>query len=226
MQRPESLHRGRSPRSASLQSFFCWQNAEERFPQSHGGALAAIVLLGLVPIIAQLGGVSIYRVRVTVLSSTGTPVEDAKVWSSIGGEAKRVAGGWQFDIPAALRPVDGKLTVWASIDSSFLKGSEETQLAADHNPTVTIQLTQDKTATVSGRVIERHGMMGIVGARVNVEGYESEGVISQAGGSFVLPAHAAVGQSVVLHAEADDYNGVTQWHPAGDEPATIILDRR
>jgi hypothetical protein len=60
------------------------------------GSIVAIVLLGLVPILAQLRSLAIYRVRVTVIGPQGTPVEDAKVWSSIGGEPKKVAGGWQF----------------------------------------------------------------------------------------------------------------------------------
>jgi hypothetical protein len=35
---------------------------------------------------------AIYRVRVTVLDPAQVPVEDAKVWSSMGGEPKKVAG--------------------------------------------------------------------------------------------------------------------------------------
>ena len=42
----------------------------------------------------------------------------------------------------------------------------------------------------------------------------------------MLPAHAASMQNVLLHAEADGYAGVTQWHMAGDQPATIVLDRK
>jgi hypothetical protein len=87
---------------------------------------------------------AIYRVRVTVVGPQGTPVDDAKVWSSMGGEPKKVAGGWQFDIPAASRPANGKLTVWASLDAAFLKGSQEVQLDADHNPAVSIPLGTDQ----------------------------------------------------------------------------------
>src|ERR1700682_5885774 len=85
-----------------------------KVPPAIWAAIAAILLLGIVPIIAQLGSVAIYHVRVTVVGPEGTPVEDAKVWSSMGGEPKKVAGGWQFDIPSAARPADGKLTVWAT----------------------------------------------------------------------------------------------------------------
>lgn len=53
---------------------------------------------------------AIYRVRVTVIDPQRVPVEDAKVWSTVGGEPKKVAGGWQFDIPGASLPGDGKVT--------------------------------------------------------------------------------------------------------------------
>ena len=189
-------------------------------------AIVAIVLLGLVPIIiAQLGSPAIYRVRVTVVGPQGTPVDDAKVWSSMGGESKKVAGGWQFDIPAAARPADGALTIWASLESAYLKGSQEVRLADDRNPGVTVRLDSDKTATVRGLVMDRRGR-AIVGARVSVTGYQSEATVTQAGGDFMLPSHAATTQNVLLHAEANGYAGVTQWHMAGDQPATIVLDRR
>jgi len=186
-------------------------------------AIDAIVVLGLVAII--IAQPAIYRVRVTVIGPQGTPVEDAKVWSSMGGEPKKVAGGWQFDIPAATRPADGNLTIWASLDAAYLKGSQEVRLAGDRNPAVTIRLDSDKTATVRGLVMDRRGR-GVAGARVSVAGYASEAVVTQAGGSFVLPAHAARSQNVLLHAEADGYAGVTQWHIAGEQPATIVLDRK
>ena len=188
-------------------------------------AITAIVLLALVTIIALLSSLAIYRVRVTVVGPQGTPVEDAKVWSSLGGEAKKVAGGWQLDIPAAARSADRKMTIWASLDVAYLKGSQEVQLADDLNPAVTIRLISDKTATVRGLVIDRQGR-AVADARVSVAGYESEGAITQAGGNFVLPAHAADGQNVLLHAEANGYAGVTQNHMAGDRPATIVLDRK
>jgi hypothetical protein len=187
------------------------------------GAVAAIVLLGLVPMLAQLSGGAIYRVRVIVVGSEGTPIEEAKVWSSMGGEPKKVSGGWQLDIPAASRPADGKLTVWASLDTAYLKGSQEVALDNDRNPAVTIRLSGDKTATVRGIVLDGD-QRSIVGARVSVAGYESEAVVTGEGGGFVLPAHAALAQNVLLHAEANGHEGVTQWHRAGDQPATIVLD--
>ena len=69
------------------------------------GSLVAITLLGITPIAGSLyvqtyddTRGSLYRVRVVVLDIAQTPIEQAQVWSSIGGEPKRVAGGWEFDI--------------------------------------------------------------------------------------------------------------------------------
>src|SRR4051812_36262641 len=103
------------------------------------------------------------------------------------------------------------LTVSASLDTAYLKGSEEVRLAGDSNPAVTIRLDRDKIATVRGVVLDRRGR-SVAGARVSVAGYQDEAVVTQAGGNFVLPAHAAPTQKVLLRAEADGYGGSTQWH--------------
>lgn len=205
-----------------------------KIPAIAWACIAAIVILGLTPILAsvyvQRAGIAdqaaaIYRVRVTVLHPRQTPVDDAKVWSSAGGEPKKVAGGWQFDIPAASKPADGKLAVYASVASAFLTGKHDLQLADDRNPSITIQLARDTSATVRGIVVDGAGD-AIAGARVSVVGYESEAVVTQAGGNFLLPAHAASGQQVQLHTEKAGYAAATQFHPAGDEPATLVLDRK
>lgn len=202
-----------------------------KVPAIAWACIVAIVLVGLAPILASVYIEKarlpdpIYRVRVTVLDPQRVPVDDAKVWSSMGGEVKKVAGGWQFDIPAASKPADGKLTVYTAVPSAFLTGSQELQLADDRNPAVAVQLAKDASATVRGIVVDGSGQ-AIAGARVSVVGYESEAVVTQAGGNFLLPAHAASGQQVQLHAERAGYAAATQWHPAGDEPATLVLDRK
>jgi hypothetical protein len=168
----------------------------------------------------------IYRVRVTVIDPQRRPVEDAKVWSTIGGEPKKVAGGWQFDIPAASIPVNGKVTFFASKENSFLDGERDLQLDSDASPAVTIEVAKKvKEVVVRGIVVdEANNAIGEV--RVSVVGHESEAVITQPNGGFVLPAHAAVGQQILLHAEKPGYKAVNQYHPAGEEPVTIILERR
>lgn len=168
---------------------------------------------------------AIYRLRVTVVDPQGIPVEDARVWSSIGGEPKKVAGGWQFDIPAASKPKDGKLTIFASKKNAFLAGQKELQLGNDSNPAVTVTLGHDTSATVRGNVLNVSDE-AIIGATVSILGYGQEAVKTGEGGSFVLAAHAADGQQVQLHVEMAGFKPVNQWHPAGGVPAVIYLDRR
>lgn len=166
----------------------------------------------------------IYRVRITVVDPRQIPVEDAEVWSSVGGEPKRVAGGWQFDIPAASRPADGRLTIYAAKKPAFLSGQVDVQLGKDPNPAITIQLKKDTSAFVRGIVLDDSGH-SISGARVSVAGYDKEALATDKDGNFNLPVHASKDQQVLLHVEKKGYQPTSQWHPAGDEPVTIILER-
>ncbi|MEK7409033.1 MAG: carboxypeptidase-like regulatory domain-containing protein [Acidobacteriota bacterium] len=193
-----------------------------KVPRIWWGAFAAITVLAIVP--PLLVKDPIYRVRVTVLDLNQVPVDDARVWSSIGGEAKKVAGGWQFDVPAATKPANGRLTLYASVPSAFLAGRRDLQLE-DRNPSIVIQLAKDTTAKIRGIVVDQSGK-AIVGARVSVIGYESEVVLTAEGGNFSLAAHAADGQQVQLHAEKAGHRPANEWRPAGDHPITIVLQRK
>lgn len=194
---------------------------------------AVIVLLVAIPVLAWVytqtvtetnRTSAVYRVRVTVIDPQDVPVEDAKVWSSFGGEAKKVAGGWQFDIPSASKPQDGQLSIFALRESDSLTGQTNVVLGNDYNPAVTIRLKHDDSAKVRGQVVDDNDR-AIVGARVFVIGYEPNVVITKEGGNFELPAHAAVGQMVTLHAEKSGYDAVTQLHPAGNHPAKLVLEK-
>lgn len=201
-----------------------------------GGIVAAVIAVVGGIIVAIINGwfssakpqtppaAGIYRVRATVLDLQGIPTEEAKVWSTMGGELMKVAGGWQAEIPAAKRPVDGKLTIFASRESAFLTGKADLTLNDDYNPTVTVNLVRDVSAKVRGQVVDGKNR-GVAGARVFITGYDGEAMVTKEGGNFELPAHAAVDQQVLLHAEKAGYRAVSQWHPAGDYPATLVLER-
>jgi hypothetical protein len=165
-----------------------------------------------------------YRVRVIVVDAHQTPVSDAKVWSSIGGEPMKVEGGWLFVIAKDTKPLDGKVTFYASKDAAFLKGQAPLQLGDDHNPSVTVPLANDRSAKVIG-IVEDDKQTAIAGATVSVIGYDSEAQVTKASGSFSLPAHATDGQQVQVHAEKAGYRGATLWCAAGDSPCTILLQR-
>jgi hypothetical protein len=166
----------------------------------------------------------IYRVRATVISPQGVPVENAYVWSLVGGEAKRVAGGWEFNIPAAIKPQDGKVTLVAEQKDAYLKGQTELTLDKDFNPTVIIRLARDTSATVHGQVTDSKGR-AVAGAQVFIPGHESEKVITKEGGNFALPAHAAVDQPVQVVAEKAGVGNARLWHPAGNTPVQLVLQR-
>ena len=165
-----------------------------------------------------------YRVRVIVVDNHNTPVSDAKVWSSVGGEPMRVEGGWLFVVAKDTRPLDGKVTFYASKDAAFLKGQAPLQLGDDHNPSVTVTLANERSAKVIG-IVEDESQSAIIDATVSVIGYDSEAVVTKSSGSFSLPAHAADGQQVQLHAEKAGYRSANQWCPAGDSPCSIELPR-
>ena len=55
----------------------------------------------------------VYRIRVMVLSSGGTVVDDAELVSSVGGDFRRGVGISELVVPASLRPADGKVILCA-----------------------------------------------------------------------------------------------------------------
>jgi hypothetical protein len=168
---------------------------------------------------------SLYRVRVTLIGSDQVPTDEAKVWSSIGGEPKRVSAGWEFDIPAAVRPVDGKLAIFAAVPNAGLLGNAEIVLADDYNPAVIIRLQNRAPASIRGRVIDDSGN-GIGAVRVKAVGYGTGIVTTGNDGEFVLQTRAPEGQQVLLTAEKEGYITISQYHPAGNEPAAMILSRK
>jgi len=168
---------------------------------------------------------TIYRVRITVLNDQKLPIEYARVWSSIGGEPMKVAGGWHFEIPAAKRPQDGRLTIFASQENAhYWRGAHELQLNNDYNPAIVIQLELDTSAKVRGQVVDSRGR-AVIGARVSVVGYEADAVITKEGGNFELPARAASGQDVRLHAEKRGYGVADLYQRVSDDPVILQLKR-
>lgn len=183
--------------------------------------IGALVALALVPTFVTSRDV--YRLRVTVVDPKSVPLEDATVWLSVGGEPKKVAGGWQFDIPMSTVPADRKVVVYAAVKSAFLSGQQPMDLGSDYNPGVIVKVEPPVSARIRGVVVDGSGR-GLAGVRVSVAGRDGDAVVTSGGGGFDLPAHAADGQQVYLHAEKDGYWGANLWHPAGTMPARIELE--
>jgi hypothetical protein len=197
---------------------------ERSWLKASGGLGTFALMLFLWPRIVPAQGPEIYRLRVTVLSPQGQPVEEAEVRSSVGGERKTVAGGSELDIPIGILPADRKVTVYADKPSAFLHGHREVTLDKDFQLAVTVELRPDLSARVSGSVQDGEGH-GLAGARVYVAEHETEAAVTGPGGAFDLSAHAAPKQQVSLHGEKKGFRPVDQLHPAG-EPVTLVLDRQ
>jgi hypothetical protein len=191
------------------------------------GAFVVIVILGVVPILAPayLNSRGVFRVRVNVVDDRNMPVEDAKVTSSLGGEPKKVAGGWEFDIPAQTKPVDGKLTIYAVQQNAFLTGHKDLILSTDFSPAITVPMSRDNSAQVKGIVVDGHSQP-IDGVVVGVFGFDAEAVKTGPTGTFTLLAHAADGQQVEVYAQKLKIGSTTQWCQAGNSPVTIVLNSR
>lgn len=190
--------------------------------------VTAIVIIALASIISPLymNSYSIYRVRVVVLDDRQMPTNDAKVTCSIGGEVKKVEGGWECDIPSKTKPFDGKMQAYATVPDAFLSGHAELELKDDYSPVATIQLGKDTSARIMGIVVDESNNP-LESARVGVVGYDAEGVATKTGGNFSLPAHKADGQQVQIFAFKEGYlAGPPEWHQAGDHPVTLVLRRQ
>lgn len=196
----------------------------------------AICFLGGLPILAnaylekqrmdfeaQKTKQGVYRVRVTVLDPDGNPVNGATLHTTASNETTVTSLGTALvTIPRVTMPTDGKIIIFADLESAFLHGRADLVLAADFNPSITIPLTNPKDATVTGLVEDDNGR-AIRGAAVSVLGGGS-GETSSSGG-FTLRTNTASGQMVQLHAEKAGYRAADQEHPAGGFPVTIVLTK-
>jgi hypothetical protein len=188
-----------------------------------------ICILGLVPILADAwlkskpaaGPPDVYRLRVIVLDPQHTPVTGAILrTAALNDTATDSQGVAELTLPRATLAAGGKITVYADLEAAGLHASKDIQLAADPNPTETIELKSVRDAVVSGLVEDDHSS-AISGATVSILGGETG--LTGTDGTFSLKANAAIGQDVRLHAEKAGYQPVDQDHPAGRGEATIVL---
>lgn len=187
-----------------------------------------ICILGLTPILADAwlkskpsGPPDVYRLRVIVLDPQHTPVTGATLRTvDLNDTATNDKGIAELTIPRATLSADRKVTIYADLDSVGLHASKDIQLAADPNPSVTIELKAVRDTVISGLVEDDHSRV-IGGATVSILGGET--ALTGPDGAFTLKANAATGQDVRLHAEKTGYQPVDQDHPAGRGDATIVL---
>ena len=190
--------------------------------------IIAFFTLGALPTLAntwlkheQIKTFSVYNVRTLVLNPEGNPVSGASLRTTAQSVALTGPDGTaEVEVYKATMPADGKVTIFADMESEFLHGHSEIQLDKDPNPSLTIKLAAQGNATVSG-LVEDERRHAVPDASVSVLGGESGR--TQADGMFSLKTNASVGQEVRIHVEKAGYDAVDQEHPAGREPVTIML---
>jgi hypothetical protein len=194
-------------------------------------ALAVIIcILGLAPTVANAylshlaaQALTVYRVRTLVLDPEHVPVSGATLRTTASNETTQTFQGVGIvAVYRATMPADGKVSIYADLDSAFLHGHTDVQLANDPNPSMTIELKANGNATVSGLVEDNAGH-SVPGATVTALGGESG--VTTPNGTFSVKTNAAAGQQVRLHVEKDGYRAVDQDHPAGREPVTIVIEK-
>src|SRR5260370_33754432 len=127
--------------------YYVWSKAKGRDPRFPRLTVVSFIVLALIGASFSLanryiGGqqTAVYRIRALLVTPEGIPVDDAKLWSTVGGESKRVPGGYEIDVPKASIPADRKVTLLAEHEASFLAGKTEILLASDLNPVVLLRL--------------------------------------------------------------------------------------
>ena len=146
----------------------------------------------------------IYNVRVIVMGTNGTPVSDAHVWCSLGGETKKIDGGWEIAIPRdpSAKKQEGK--IWAEAAAQGLRGESVLTLGEGPVRPITLELKRAGELFVRGTVYDPNGYAA-GNAIVSVEGYGEEAKPTEVNGAFALPTHAEQGQPITLHAEKPPY---------------------
>lgn len=162
-----------------------------------------------------------YRVRVIVLGADGSPINDAHVFSSLGGEPLKVEGGWMFIIPDS-DLANRELTIYAEVKDSFEKGNQSLRLGKERNPTMTVQISSESTARLRG-IVEDANRTAIASAQISIIGYEGERMLTGPAGGFELPAHSSANQQVQVHVEKTGYHSANIWCPAGEAPCEVVL---
>lgn len=64
------------------------------------------------------------------------------------------------------------------------------------------------------------------GVRVNVKGDASEATNTDSARAFALLAHAVADEQIRLHVESEGFQAKDQYHRAGINPPSIVLERQ
>lgn len=193
--------------------------------------LVAVVIVGLVPFVASwyidyqnVQRKGIYRVRVTVLSPSGVPAENVRVWSTLDAVPKKVDGGWELDVPSGANTAIGALEIYSRDNDTGALGKAAVTLKDSDNLEVTIPL-KPPSATIRGTVKDDQGRtLGSV--RIMVVGYSSEAILTDDSGGFALESHVADGDQVKLHFEKPGYKALEEYYRVDARPISVSLTKK
>jgi len=161
---------------------------------------------------------------VNVIGPDNKSVDDANVWLSIGGEAKKLLHGWEFDINLSKLPLDHKLIVYAERQQGYLKGHKDVTINGPNTVTTNVFVSPSIIVNIKGTVSDLNSEP-LAGALVNIVGC-ADSVVTNSQGFFSLPAHAVEGEEVRLRVSKSGYETKDQYHPAGNVSAYISLRKK
>jgi hypothetical protein len=204
-------------------AIFWFARRTGEIPPAAWAAIGLFCVLGVAALAAYARTLMPYHVVVTVLGPDEKPLENATVWSTAGGAPRRVAQGWELDVPASARPADGKLLVWAATDRKDATHSRVVLLSTEaHNTSVTIQTGENKNAMLAGRIVDNQGQP-VAEVWLSMAGYADQSVVTNDDGRFRLAAHATSGEDVLMLVTVGRNPVETHWEKAGDQAITIQL---
>ncbi len=161
-----------------------------------------------------------YSVRVTVLSPSGNTLNSARVRSTVGGESKKLDGGWEIAIPGPTA-AGRKITIIADVVERGWLGSLDLTLGEEHSPAVILHLKKGGELAISGIVLDSRGA-AVPNALVNVAGFVKSTPTDQ-NGNFQIFTHSTDSETVQLHVEKAPYQPLNVAYKVGSGPATLTL---
>src|ERR1700687_1578741 len=142
------------------------------------GAVVVICVLGVTPFAARAYMAThpafvVFRIRTLVLDPQGNPTSGATLRTTASNETTTTYQGiGEVSVFRGAMPTDGKITIYADLTADFLHGRADITLDKYANPSVTVQLKADGSATVV-RLVEDQARHAIPDANVSVVGGES-----------------------------------------------------
>lgn len=162
-------------------------------------------------------------VRITVLGPNKMPVDNSEIRSSVGGESKKVDGGWELEVAESKLPNDRRITIYAKQEQNRLKGQHEITLRSRINID-SIQLERETSVSVRGNVYNEN-KAPVEGAIVSIVGVAGS-TKTDSQGFFMLSTDNDEGEEVRLKVTKEGYEPLEQYHLTGNSSSYIVIKNR